>query len=105
MSDKKSRGVGQQLLDAAEQVLELQKVTTDPDKRRELSAVRKKLSAEAGRLIDAALDTSTAEYAAVADGLEKACELVDKGIDDVNCVQDAIKALAKAADMVSKIAV
>jgi hypothetical protein len=105
MSDQKPKGLGQQLMDAMEKTLALQKATNDPAQRKELSAVRKKLSAEAGRLIDAALDAATEEYKAAAEGLEEACDLADKGIQDVNSVRDAIVALTQAADFVSKVAV
>lgn len=105
MNEPKSKELGQQLMDAMEKTLALQNATSDPAKRTELSDVRKKLSAEAGRMIDAALDSATAEYQAAAEGLEEACALADKGIQDVNSVRGAIDALAKAADLVSKVAV
>lgn len=105
MSGQKPKGLGQQLMDAMEKTLALQKATNDPAERKELSAVRKKLSAEAGRLIDLALDAATEEYQAAAAGLEEACELADKGIQGVNSVRDGIDALAQAADLVSKVAI
>lgn len=105
MSGQKPKGLGQQLMDTMEKTLALQNATGDPTKRKELSVIRKKLSAEAGRLIDAALDAATVEYKAAADGLEEACELADEGIQDVNSLQAAIGALAQAADLVSKVAI
>lgn len=105
MSEQESKGLAQQLLDTEEKTIALMNATTDPEKRRQLSALRKKISAEAGRLIDKELDAATAEYRAAADGVQKACNMADEGIQDVNFVQAAIDMLGKAMDLVSKIAV
>lgn len=99
------KGPAQQLLDMQEKIIALQTATSNPEQRQQLSTLRKKISAEAGRLIDASLDPSTLEYQEAAAGIENASEAVRKGINDVNSVQAAINALAIAADMVSKIAI
>lgn len=65
-----SRNKGQQLLDTVENIIELMEHTQDPDWLKELNNKRIALSNEARRLIDARLDTSSAEDRAATSALE-----------------------------------
>src|SRR5262245_58046128 len=98
-------GLAQQLLDLEAELIALIDATTNAKRRKRLITLRKKISKEAARLIDAALDDSTAEYKKVTANLEKASAAARKAIDDVNSVQAAINTVAKLVDLASKIIV
>jgi hypothetical protein len=98
------KGLGQQLLDTMEDVLSLMEATTDPDRLKELDAVRKKISKEAGRLIETQLDAATAEYKAATAGLKDASAAIRKAIRGIEAVKKAIELAAEALDLVAKVA-
>ena len=100
----KTRGLGQQLLDAMENVVELMEATTDPDRLKELDAVRKRMSKEAGRLIEAQLDQSTAQYKAATAGLKQASDAIRDAIRGLEAIKKAIEVAAEAMDLVAKVA-
>lgn len=100
----KTKGLGQQLLDTMENVIELMESTNDPDRLKELDALRKRLSAQAGRLIDTQLDQSTAQYKAATAGLKQASDAIRDAIRGLEAVKKAIEVAAEAVDLVAKLA-
>lgn len=97
------KGLGQQLLDTMEEVITLMEHTKDLDRLKELSALRKALSKQAGQLIEAHLDSSSAEYKAATAGLQKASDKVRRAIKGLGSIKNAIKAGAQALDLVGKL--
>lgn len=104
-TDSNSKGPAQKLIDLQQEFLALQRATSDPEQRKQLSDLRKNCSAESRRLISVNLKTSAKEYEEAATGLEAASIACREAIDDVNCVQSAIHSLASAVELVSKIGI
>ena len=100
----KKKGLGQQLLDTMENVIKLMETTTDPIRLKELDALRKRISNEAGRLIDAQLDASTAEYKEATAGLKQASAAIRDAIRGLEAVKKAIEMAAQALDLVAELA-
>lgn len=96
-------GLGQQLLDTVENIIELMEHAQDPDRLKELNAERKALSNEARRLIDANLDASSAEYQQAVAGLEQASSTVRQAIKGLESIKNAILMAAKALEFVAKV--
>lgn len=101
---KKKRGLAQRLMDLEEQALTLHDSTTNPAERRELLELAGQLSAEASRLIDLKLSSSTRKYAAATRGLDAACEATQEEIEKVDNVRGAIAKISAALELVCKIA-
>ncbi len=101
---RESRGLGQQLLDTIENIIALMEQTQDPDRRKELNSKRIKLSNEVGRLIEANLDAASAEYQAATSALVQASGTISEAIKGLESVKNAILMVAKAAELVGKVA-
>jgi hypothetical protein len=103
MAKKRStqKGLGQQLLDTMEDVIALMEDTNDIDRLKELNALRKEISRKAGELIEANLDSSTAEYKAATANLKNASNDIKKAIKGLESVKNAIASTAKALDLVA----
>ncbi|TKB71703.1 MAG: hypothetical protein E8D46_16355 [Nitrospira sp.] len=97
------RGLGQLLLDTVENIIELMRHTQDPDRLKELNSKRIALSKEAGRLIDATLDASSAEYRSATFALEEAAGTIRGAIKGLEAVKDAILKAAKALELIVKV--
>lgn len=100
----RARGLGQQLLDTIENIIELMEHTQDPVRLKELNVQRVALSNEARRLIDANLDASSAEYRQAVAGLEQASSTVRQAIKGLESIENAILMAAKALELVAKVA-
>lgn len=87
-----------------EEIIALIEATSDPEKRKELSRLRKLISKEADRLIDEDLDAATQDYKEAAIMLKEASDMTRKAIADVTSVQKAINNLAAVVNLVSKVA-
>jgi hypothetical protein len=87
-----------------ENVIELMEATNDPDRLEELDAVRKRMSKQAGRLIEAELDKSTDQYKAATAGLQDASRAIRDAIRGLEAVKKAIEVAAEALDLVAKVA-
>ena len=101
---RESRGLGQQLLDTIEHIIDLMDQTQDPDRRKELNSKRIELSNEARRLIEANLNAASAEYQAATSALVQASATIADAIKGLESVKNAILMAAKAADLVGKVA-
>ena len=98
------RGLGQQLLDTMENIIELMEHTRDPDRLKELNGKRMALSDEARRLIDANLNAASAEYQAATSALVQASATISEAIKGLESVKAAILMAAKAIELVGKVA-
>jgi hypothetical protein len=98
------KGLGQQLLDTMEGVIELMETTNDADRLRELDALRKRISKEAGRLIDAQLDASTVAYRETTAALKEASAAIRDAIRGLEAVKRAIEVAAAAVDLAAALA-
>ncbi len=98
------RGLGQQLLDTIENIIGLMEQTHDPDRLKELNGKRIALSNEARRLIDANLNAASAEYQAATSALLEASATISESIKGLESVKNAILMVAKAAELVGKVA-
>lgn len=101
---EKSKGLAQQLLDLMDEVITLTKETPDLKTRKELTKLRKAISNEAGRIIEANLSKSTKDYRAATVSLEKASQATREAIENVQSVKHAIDCIAKAVDLACKVA-
>lgn len=99
-----ARGLGQQLLDTIENIIDLMDQTHDPDRLKELNSKRMALSNEARRLIDSNLDAASAEYQAATSALVQASATISEAIRGLESVKNAILMAAKAAELVGKVA-
>ncbi len=97
-------GLGQQLLDVVEGIIDLMEHTRDPDRLKELNDERIVLSVEARRLIDANLDRVSVEYCSATAALEDASCTIQEAIQGLESVKNAILQAAKAAELVGKVA-
>lgn len=98
------RGLGQQLLDAVDNIIELMERTQDPDRLKELNGKRIALSNEARRLIDTNIDASSAEYRFATSALMQASKTIRDAIQGLESVKNAILMAAKALELVAKVA-
>jgi hypothetical protein len=71
---------------------------------KELDAVRKRMSKEAGRFIEAQLDQSTVQYKAATAGLKQASDAIRDAIRGLEAIKKAIEVAAEAMDLVAKVA-
>jgi hypothetical protein len=85
-------------------LISLMKRTTDLQQLEELDQQRIAFSDEAARLIDEALDKTTAQYQAAVEGLQQTAEIIRKAIQGLETVKQAILQAAKAAELVGKVA-
>ena len=99
-----SRGLGVQLLDTIENIVELMEHTQDPDRLKELNKQRIALSNEARRLIDVSLNTASVEYRGAATALEQASSTIREAIKGLESIKTAILKAARALELVAKIA-
>ncbi len=98
------RGLGQQLLDTIENIIELMEHTRDPDRLKELNGKRMALSNEARRLIDANLNAASADYQAATSALVQASATISEAIKGLESVKAAILMATKAIELVGKVA-
>jgi hypothetical protein len=101
MAQKK---IGRQLLDTFDKITALIEVTDDPARLKKLETQSSRLKKEIGRLIDANLDSSDADYKAATNALQDASDQIQDAIKKIDTVVAAIEALAKALDLVAELA-
>lgn len=102
-SRSRGRGLGQQMLDTMEDVISLMEDTNDPTRKRELSRLRKRISQEAGALIEANLDAASREYREAAAGLKNASAVIKRAIRGLESVKKAIETTAGAVDLAARL--
>ncbi len=101
----RKKGLGQQLLDTMDEVITLMEQTKDPDRLRELARLRRILSRQAGRLIEANLDASGLEYRVAVAGLQNASNGIRKAVKGLESIKNAIAATTRALDLVAELAI
>lgn len=91
------------LQDQQEKIVELMAKTADPAQRRQLNELRKQLRGEANRLLELALDRSTAGYRETVEGLEATLGITQEALDDVTAIQKTIDRLTAVVAGVAKL--
>ena len=101
MAQKK---LGRQLLDTLDDLTLLIEATHDEQRIKELDEQSSRLVKEIGRLVDAKLDSASAEYKAATRGLHDASVTIQNAIKGIDSIVAAVAAVAEALDLVAELA-
>ena len=99
-----TKPIGPELMAVINNLISLMKRTTDPQQLEELDQQRIAFSDKAARLIDGVMDTTTTQYQAAVEGLQRTSETILKAIRGLEAVKEVILQAAKAAELVGKVA-
>ena len=96
--------LGEQLKALSDGILDLIQKSPDIDKKKELREKLTTVLTLTAKLVDANVDAATAEYKAAVDGLNKTNQAIKEALSDLAKVADTITRIAKAVDLVGKVA-
>jgi hypothetical protein len=96
--------LGTQLSCALEEITKLVGRCTNQEEFEKLKAQRGEILDKIAQLIDTNLRKESDEYKAATASLEAACIEIKKSIDGINSVASTITSIAKALDLVAKLA-
>jgi len=104
MANKSDKKLGRQLLETLDSLTALIEVTHDPERLKELNQQSTKLSKQIGQLVEARLDSASAEYLEATRGLVAASAAIRQAMKGIDSVVNAIAAVSQAIDLVAEVA-